>query len=74
MEKETGSQFEAHGSQHSKESSLLDALFEGQDPKEKMGEWMEEAKSFISQNPALSVLGALAVGYMIGKMTTRRKG
>lgn len=67
----------AHPKKHSEteaEPSFTEKIFQGQDPQEKLKEWTEDAKDFVEKNPWVAVAGALALGYVLGSLMSRRRG
>ncbi|MBX7101581.1 MAG: hypothetical protein K1X89_27955 [Myxococcaceae bacterium] len=43
-----------------------------EDAKEKLADANAKAKGFIRENPALAIGGALALGFLIGRLASRR--
>jgi ElaB/YqjD/DUF883 family membrane-anchored ribosome-binding protein len=43
-----------------------------EDARAQLDEYVEQAASFVRQRPVVCLAGALAVGYLVGKLASRR--
>jgi ElaB/YqjD/DUF883 family membrane-anchored ribosome-binding protein len=57
-----------------KATSILNDVFQGEDPQEKMKDWANDTRQLIERHPWLAVAGALAIGYIWGSMKRRSRG
>lgn len=55
-------------------SAWTETLFNGEDPQAKMRQWAQDADRFVRQNPWAAVAGALALGYLAGRLRGRSRG
>lgn len=43
-----------------------------EEARERMVAWNQAATTFIRKNPGTALLGAVAIGYLVGKLASRR--
>lgn len=55
----------------SKISEVMEEIFQGRDPQKTVKEWADEATRFVQRNPWAAVLGAAAIGFVLGSYTGR---
>lgn len=69
--KHTESQTNSHENSN---SAWTETLFGGEDPQAKMRQWAQDTDRFIRENPWVAVAGAVALGYLVGRLRSRSRG